>query len=75
MPGRLGTVPAALTAAVWEDWLAAVRVGVRHVRERIGPDKPLVLVGLFERRRARVRSITATAESTQQVVSRRTRLV
>ena len=44
MPGH-GTVPAGLTTAVWEDWLAAVRIGVRHVRERIGPDKPLVLVG------------------------------
>ena len=44
MPGH-GTVPAGLTTAVWEDWLAAVRLGVRHVRERIGPDKPLVLVG------------------------------
>jgi alpha-beta hydrolase superfamily lysophospholipase len=44
MPGH-GTVPAGLTTVVWEDWLAAVRVGVRHVRERIGPDKPLVLVG------------------------------
>ena len=44
MPGH-GTVPAGLTTAVWEDWLAAVRVGVRHVRERIGRDKPLVLVG------------------------------
>jgi len=44
MPGH-GTVPAGLTTAVWEDWLAAVRVGARHVRERIGPDKPLVLVG------------------------------
>ena len=44
MPGH-GTVPAGLTTAVWEDWLAAVRLGVRHVRERIGPDKPLMLVG------------------------------
>ena len=44
MPGH-GTVPAALTAAVWEDWLAGVRLGVRHVRGRIGPGKPLVLVG------------------------------
>ncbi len=44
MPGH-GTVPAGLTTVVWEDWLAAVRVGVRHVRERIGPDKPIVLVG------------------------------
>ena len=44
MPGH-GTVPAALTTAVWEDWLGAVRLGIRHVRERIGPGKPLVLVG------------------------------
>jgi alpha-beta hydrolase superfamily lysophospholipase len=44
MPGH-GTVPAGLVTAVWEDWLAAVRLGVRHVRERIGPNKPLVLVG------------------------------
>jgi alpha-beta hydrolase superfamily lysophospholipase len=44
MPGH-GTVPAALTTIVWEDWLAAVRLGVRRVRERIGPDKPIVLVG------------------------------
>ena len=44
MPGH-GTVPAGLVTAVWEDWLAAVRVGVRHVRERIGPDKPILLVG------------------------------
>ena len=44
MPGH-GTVPAGLTTVVWEDWLAAVRIGVRHVREKIGPDKPIVLVG------------------------------
>ena len=44
VPGH-GTVPAGLTAVSWEDWLAAVRVGARHVRATIGPDKPLVLVG------------------------------
>jgi len=44
MPGH-GTVPAGLTTAVWEDWLAAVRLGVRHVRERVGADRPLMLVG------------------------------
>ena len=42
MPGH-GTVPGGLVTAVWEDWLAAVRVGVRHVRERIGPDKPILI--------------------------------
>jgi alpha-beta hydrolase superfamily lysophospholipase len=44
MPGH-GTVPAGLARASWHDWEAAVRMGVRHVRQRIGPDRPLVLVG------------------------------
>jgi alpha-beta hydrolase superfamily lysophospholipase len=44
IPGH-GTVPAGLTDVTWEDWLAAVRVGARHVRATIGADKPLVLVG------------------------------
>ena len=44
MPGH-GTVPAGLTDVTWEDWLAAVRLGARHVRATIGRDKPLVLVG------------------------------
>jgi alpha-beta hydrolase superfamily lysophospholipase len=44
MPGH-GTVPAGLTDVTWEDWLAAVRLGARHLRTTIGADKPLVLVG------------------------------
>ncbi len=44
MPGH-GTVPAALTSATWEDWMAAVRVGMRHVRQRAGEGRPLYLVG------------------------------
>ncbi len=44
MPGH-GTVPAGLVHAQGEDWLAAVRMGVRHVRRTIGPDRPLMLVG------------------------------
>jgi alpha-beta hydrolase superfamily lysophospholipase len=40
-----GTVPAALTTARWEDWSAAVRVGARHVRQKIGDGKPFYLVG------------------------------
>ncbi|HEY7114717.1 MAG TPA: alpha/beta fold hydrolase [Thermoanaerobaculia bacterium] len=44
VPGH-GTVPGALTKAVWEDWSAATRVGVRHVRGRIGEGRPLYLVG------------------------------
>ena len=44
MPGH-GTVPAGLARADWHDWAAAVRMGVRHVRQRIGAGQPLVLVG------------------------------
>ncbi len=44
MPGH-GTVPGALTEASWEDWRAAVRLGARHVRSRIGGKAPLHLVG------------------------------
>jgi len=44
VPGH-GTVPAALTKAVAEDWTAAVRVGARHLRRAIGSDRPLALVG------------------------------
>jgi alpha-beta hydrolase superfamily lysophospholipase len=44
LPGH-GTVPAALAEATWEDWLAAVRMGARHVRGRIGAGRPLVLAG------------------------------
>ncbi len=40
-----GTVPGGLTNASWEDWSAAVRMGARHVRDQIGADRPLVLVG------------------------------
>ena len=44
VPGH-GTVPGALTQATAEDWMAAVRMGARHVRQTIGADRPMVLVG------------------------------
>ena len=44
MPGH-GTVPGALTQTDWEDWRAAVRVGARHVRGRIGARLPFHVVG------------------------------
>jgi alpha-beta hydrolase superfamily lysophospholipase len=40
-----GTVPGGLTNATWEDWIAAVRMGARHVRNTIGAGHPMVLVG------------------------------
>jgi alpha-beta hydrolase superfamily lysophospholipase len=44
MPGH-GTVPAGLERADWRDWMAAVRLGVRHVRQVAGEGKPIILVG------------------------------
>jgi alpha-beta hydrolase superfamily lysophospholipase len=43
MPGH-GSVPAGLTDAVWEDWMAATRLAVRAARARL-PEGPLHLVG------------------------------
>jgi alpha-beta hydrolase superfamily lysophospholipase len=44
LPGH-GTVPAGLTNVEWREWAAATRLAVREARRRIGPDKPLELVG------------------------------
>lgn len=44
LPGH-GTVPAGLTDVHWQDWAAATRLAVREARRRVGPDKPLELVG------------------------------
>lgn len=44
MPGH-GTVPGALTDATAEDWMAAVRMGARHVSGRVGAGRPLILIG------------------------------
>jgi alpha-beta hydrolase superfamily lysophospholipase len=43
MPGH-GSVPAGLTDAQWEDWMAATRLAVRTARARL-PEGPLHLVG------------------------------
>ena len=44
LPGH-GTHPGALTQVRWEDWVAASRIGARHVRERIGAERPFILAG------------------------------
>ena len=44
LPGH-GTAPSGLVHVEWQDWAAAVRIAARHVRARIGPDKPLYLAG------------------------------
>ena len=44
MPGH-GTAPGGLVDARWQDWFAAMEMGVRHVREKIGADAKLYLGG------------------------------
>jgi alpha-beta hydrolase superfamily lysophospholipase len=44
LPGH-GTVPAGLAEVEWEDWTAATRLAVREARRRVGPDKPIHIVG------------------------------
>lgn len=44
VPGH-GTVPAGLTEAVWEDWIAATRMAMREARCRAGPGGALHIVG------------------------------
>jgi alpha-beta hydrolase superfamily lysophospholipase len=44
LPGH-GTVPSGLSDVQWQDWVAATRLAVREARRRIGPSRPLHLVG------------------------------
>jgi alpha-beta hydrolase superfamily lysophospholipase len=44
LPGH-GTAPSGLLRATAADWQATVRLGMRHLRAAIGPDRPLLLVG------------------------------
>lgn len=44
VPGH-GTIPAALLDVGWRDWRAAVKVGARAVRARVGAEVPFHVVG------------------------------
>lgn len=44
LPGN-GTIPSGLRDARLEDWVAITQMGVRQVREAIGPDLPLYVTG------------------------------
>ncbi|MBB4865024.1 alpha-beta hydrolase superfamily lysophospholipase [Pseudomonas nitritireducens] len=44
MPGH-GTVPAGLTQADWEDWMAATRLAVREASAQLPEGAPLLMVG------------------------------
>ncbi|MEP9356046.1 alpha/beta fold hydrolase [Xanthobacter sp. KR7-65] len=44
LPGH-GTVPGALMGVDYEDWIAATRLAMREAGRRVGPDRPVHLVG------------------------------
>jgi alpha-beta hydrolase superfamily lysophospholipase len=44
LPGH-GTVPGGLTAARWQDWMAATRLALREARARVPAPAPLHVVG------------------------------
>lgn len=44
LPGH-GTVPGGLIGVDYEDWIAATRLAMREARKRVGPDKPVHIVG------------------------------
>ncbi|MHC4209045.1 MAG: alpha/beta hydrolase [Planctomycetota bacterium] len=44
LPGH-GTAPAGLVSIRWRDWMAAARLGARHVHEHVGERGPFLVVG------------------------------
>ena len=44
MPGH-GTIPGELIDATWQDWMAATRMGAKHVRMKLEQNQPLHIVG------------------------------
>ena len=44
MPSH-GTAPAALTDISWKDWMAAVKMGTRHVKQKAGKENPFYIAG------------------------------
>ncbi len=44
LPGH-GTTPSALRHATWQDWMAVLKMSVRHVRDVVGDDRPFYLGG------------------------------
>lgn len=44
MPGH-GTIPGALVKATWHDWMAATRLGARHVKNKVQDNLPFYVVG------------------------------
>jgi len=44
LPGH-GTAPAGIVQTHWEDWLAVVQIGAKHLRSRANAELPFIIVG------------------------------
>jgi alpha-beta hydrolase superfamily lysophospholipase len=44
MPGH-GTIPSGLVHASWQDMAAAVKLAARHLKQRLGPNKKMHIIG------------------------------
>lgn len=44
MPGH-GTLPSELDRMEWQDWMAAAKIGARHVAEQLQPEQPFYVLG------------------------------
>lgn len=74
LPGH-GTVPAGLLDVQWQDWNAVVQVAVREMHTRIGPGKPLHLVGYSNGGALAVKYAMDVAASNDDHLPRADRLV
>jgi alpha-beta hydrolase superfamily lysophospholipase len=61
VPGH-GTCPRALAEATWQDWTAAVKIGVAGVRELIPAGTPLILAGYSNGGALSVHYVTSALE-------------
>lgn len=69
MPGH-GTVPAGLLNVNWEDWVAAVKVGARHVKDRVGDSLPFYIGGYSNGGALAVQHTLAALENGEPVPDR-----
>ena len=63
-PGH-GTIPAALATANWRDWMAATRMGARHVAEQARGCGPFFVVGYSSGGALAVKYAVEAVESTE----------
>ena len=74
LPGH-GTVPAGLVEVQWQDWNAVVRLAARELRTRVGPGKPLHIVGYSNGGALAVKYALDVAEGGHDQLPRADRLV